>query len=507
MSVNSTDPRLHETPSNSRLARYTGWNLFGFCAPMAVALVAIPILTRQMGDDRFGVLALVWMLIGYFTLFDLGLGRAMTRLTAAKLARREQAEVPAIFWTALGLMFLLGLVGAAVLIGLTPKLVHEWLKIPPHLQAEVLWSFLAAAVGLPVVVMTASLIGVLEAYQRFRLINIIRVPMGIYTFAGPLCVLPFTHNLFPMVVVLTVGRVIEGSIYFAYCLRAAPALRHQHVFRRDLVRPLFAVGGWMTVSNMAMPLLVHMDRFLIGRLMAMSAVAFYATVAEVVVKLLIFPRAWVSVLFPSFTAQHVTQSQGAAGLYVRGIKGLLLFTFPIVLVMSSFAGEGLQLWLGPKYAAQSVSVMRWLSAGLFVYSLSYVPYSLLQAVGRADKPALLHLMELAGYVVFASFMIRRFGIGGAAMAWFIRSVIEVIVMSTMARRYAPDSERDVARSGVVVAVALLMLGVAAMTPSLGLRLVIVPAELAVFAALSWRWLLSRDERNAFGCWVRERLPT
>ena len=403
-------------------------------------------------------------------------------------------------------MFLLGLVGAAVLIGLTPKLVREWLIIPLPLQTEVLWSFLAAAVGLPVVVMTAGLIGVLEAYQRFRLINIIRVPIGIYAFAGPLCVLPFTHNLFPMVAVLTVGRVIEWSIYFVYCLRVAPALRHQHVFRWDLVRPLFAVGGWMTVSNIAMPLLVHMDRFLIGRWVAMSAVAFYATVAEVVVKLLIFPRAWVSVLFPLFTAQHVTQSQGAAGFYVRGIKGLLLFTFPIVLATSSFAGEGLRLWLGPKYAAQSVSVMRWLSAGLFVYSLSYVPYSLLQAVGRADKPAILHLVELGGYVVFASFMIRRFGIGGAAMAWFIRSVIEVIVISIMAHRYAPNAGRDVARAGVVVAVALLMLGGAAMTPSLMLRLFIVPAELAVFAALSWRWLLSGDERNAFGCWVRERSP-
>jgi O-antigen/teichoic acid export membrane protein len=505
MSVNST-PRLHETPSTGRLVRYTGWNLFGFCAPMLVALAAIPILTRQMGDDRFGALALVWMLVGYFTLFDLGLGRAMTRLTAAKLARQEEDEVPGVFWTALGLMFLLGLAGAALLIGLTPKLVHEWLKIPSHLQGEVLWSFLASAVGLPVVVMTASLIGVLEAYQRFRLINIIRVPMGIYTFAGPLCVLPFSHGLFPMVVVLIVGRVIEWSIYFVYCLRAVPALRQECVFRRDWVRPLFAVGGWMTVSNIAMPLLVHMDRFLIGRLVAMSAVAFYATVAEVVVKLLIFPRAWVSVLFPSFTAQHVTQSQGAAGLYARGIKGLMLFSFPIVLTMSAFAGEGLQLWLGSRYAAQSMSAMRWLTAGLFVYSLSYVPYSLLQGVGRADKPAILHLVELVGYVVFASFMIRRFGIEGAAIAWFIRSMIEAFIMSTMAHRYVPDSGRDVARSGVVVAVALLMLGGAAMVSSLWLRLVIVPAELAIFAVLSWRWLLSGDERDSFACWVREHLP-
>ena len=57
MSVEASDPRLHERPSTGRLARYTGWNLFGFCAPMVVALAAIPILIRQMGDDRFGALA------------------------------------------------------------------------------------------------------------------------------------------------------------------------------------------------------------------------------------------------------------------------------------------------------------------------------------------------------------------------------------------------------------------------------------------------------------------
>ena len=33
----------------------------------------------------FGVLSLVWMFIGYFSLFDLGLGRATTKLVAEKI--------------------------------------------------------------------------------------------------------------------------------------------------------------------------------------------------------------------------------------------------------------------------------------------------------------------------------------------------------------------------------------------------------------------------------------
>src|SRR5215472_2321213 len=88
-----TDPVIQaEAPSsnahltsNRLLARNTLWNLAGSVAPMLVAAVCIPLLIKGLGTDRFGVLTLVWALIGYATLFDLGLGRALTQLVAAKL--------------------------------------------------------------------------------------------------------------------------------------------------------------------------------------------------------------------------------------------------------------------------------------------------------------------------------------------------------------------------------------------------------------------------------------
>jgi O-antigen/teichoic acid export membrane protein len=79
-----------ETPSvhflhGRLLARNVVWNLIGGGAPMLVAVFCIPILAKGLGTDRFGVLALAWALIGYTSLFDLGLGRALTQLVAKKL--------------------------------------------------------------------------------------------------------------------------------------------------------------------------------------------------------------------------------------------------------------------------------------------------------------------------------------------------------------------------------------------------------------------------------------
>src|SRR5712664_4951417 len=108
--------------SGRLLARNTIWNLIGSGAPMIVAVVCIPILIRGLGTDRFGVLTLAWALIGYASLFDLGLGRALTQLVAKKLGAGEEREIPSLAWASLLLMLFLGLAGTAVVVLASPWL-------------------------------------------------------------------------------------------------------------------------------------------------------------------------------------------------------------------------------------------------------------------------------------------------------------------------------------------------------------------------------------------------
>jgi hypothetical protein len=52
--------------------------------------------------------------------------------------------------------------------------------------------FLAASI--PVVIASAGLCGVLEAYQRFDLANAVRLPMGLFNFLSPLFILLISHS-------------------------------------------------------------------------------------------------------------------------------------------------------------------------------------------------------------------------------------------------------------------------------------------------------------------------
>src|SRR3712207_3801756 len=127
--------------SGRLLARNTIFSFAGQIAPLLVALFAVPLLIDGLGTDRFGVLTLAWIVIGYFSLFDLGLGRALTMLVAEKLGMGRERDIPPIVWTALFLMLLLGLIGTAVVSLLSPLLVRDVLKIPEALQSETLHAF------------------------------------------------------------------------------------------------------------------------------------------------------------------------------------------------------------------------------------------------------------------------------------------------------------------------------------------------------------------------------
>src|SRR5687767_6165711 len=131
------------------LARNTTLNLVGVGVPMVAAFVAIPLLIAGMGTARFGILTIGWVVVGYFGLFDLGLGRALTKMVAERLGTGRSDEVPSLVWTGILAMFGMGVVGAAVLALATPWLVHGALNIPAELRPEAAKAFYLLAASLP----------------------------------------------------------------------------------------------------------------------------------------------------------------------------------------------------------------------------------------------------------------------------------------------------------------------------------------------------------------------
>jgi O-antigen/teichoic acid export membrane protein len=477
------------------LAKNTIFNLFGQGSPLLVALVAIPLLIKHLGTERFGVLTLIWVITGYFSLFDLGLGRALTQLVADKLGQEKHQEIPALFWTALLMMLALGVLGVAILLPCSSWLVYEVLHIPPFLQAESYQSLYLIALFLPMIISTPSLRGLLEAHQRFDLTALMSIGTGIYTFLSPLGVIHFSQQLVPIVAVLLLGRSVAWGVYLVLSFKLIPALRHDIKIQRTLVKPLLNFGGWMTLSNIVGPIMVYFDRFIIGGMISMAAVAYYTTPYEVIAKLQLIPLAIVGVLFPAFSMSFFHDRSRTEGLFQRGVKYIFLVLFPCCLILNTFAYDGLNLWLGADFARHSTRVVQWLIAGILINSLAFVPFAFLQGIGRPDLPAKLHLCELPFYLVALWLLIKVWGIEGAALAWFLRASVDTMLLFFLANRLMPVARPSLRLMGLLLGYGLLVLSLASFLSNIVMKVCFFLSAVVIFLVWAWFFILDPEERK------------
>lgn len=477
------------------LVRNSAWNLAGHLLPLLAAVVAIPILIEAMGVERFGVLMLAWVVIGYFSLFDLGLGRAMTQLLAEKLGQGRSGDIAPLVWTGLSLMAGLGIVGALLLLALSGWLLAHGFGVAAALQAEVAaaWNWLIWAI--PAVILSTGLRGVLEAMQRFDLVNWVRIPVGVLMFVAPVLALPFSNQIDVMVALLLGLRVLMGLAYALMALRVWPALKRPARLSGAAARRLLTFGGWMTVTNVVGPLMVFGDRFVIGAVLGAAAVAYYATPHEVITRLLIIPAALVGVLFPIFASSLVSDRLRAVDLFQRGWRWVLLLVFPPVLLAVVFADDLLRLWISEEFAQHGAVVLMWLAAGVLLNSLAQLPFAWVQAAGRPDLTAKLHLAELPPYLLLLWFFMHQWGLAGAAAAWALRAAFDCAVLAFMAAQIESGLRRQLRIDAGLVVLSLLVLAVGAGLTALLHEALFVGLTLVIFVYLGWSRLLRQEERT------------
>lgn len=488
--------------SGSMIARNTLLNLIGQALPLLVGVVTIPLVVHGLGTDRFGLLSLAWVVLGYFTIFDLGLGRATTKYVAEALGKGESDQVPEIIWTAVTFQAALGFIGAIVLFGITDLLVERVLNIPPELVVEAKDTFHLLALSIPLVLVSSSFSGVLEAAQRFDLVNAVRIPSSILTFILPLVGLYLGFGL-PGIVVLILLARLGTLIALAWMdFRIVPDLRGHSV---SLARfsSLFSFGGWVMISSIVGPFLVYLDRFLIGSLLTMAAVAYYTAPYEMITRLWIVSASLSMTLFPAFSAlDGVRDRERLSIFFARSIKYVLLISGTIIVLIVVYAEQILQIWLGGDFAAESTAAMQVLALGVLINSLAQTPFALLQGVGRPDLPAKFHLIELPIYVGIAWILIGEFGIAGAAGAWTVRVALDTVLLFMVTFKIYRISPNLLAEEGMKRAIIGLAIfaGIAYVLKEvtyalpISVQSLIITGFLGLSAWIGWSFVMDESDR-------------
>ncbi len=494
----------------SLLVRNTGLSFIALVLPIPFAILTVPYLIGGLGTERFGLLSLAWSLIGYFNLFDLGLGRATTKFVAEALGKNQLERIPHIIWTSLVVQMAFGAFGAAVLAFCTPLIVSRFLKMSPSVLVEARQTFYLLSLATPLVICSRNLRGVLEASQRFDFIACIQIPASLLNVSLPAIGVLLRLRL-PQIIGMIIGLwVISATAYLFVCFRLFPALRRSVSAHRDLIRPLLSFGGWIALCNLLVPLLVSFDRFAIGALLSVSVVAYYTVPCDMVLRLLIIPGVIGTTLFPAFSMLHARSHESLERYYLRSLKYVLLVMIPLVVVGILFASEILRLWLGKEFMIRSTAVFQILAVGMLLNALSQMPANLLDGIGRPDMRAKVFLAYIPVYLILLWLLITRLGLLGAALAWTLRSAMELIIFASVASRLVRVRLTALIQQGFFKAVVACGILVGSLSlvriiynPGIWHQSFVTASSLMLFVLIVWRFVLDAVNRQSLSGALRK----
>lgn len=412
------------------VSRNTTYNLVGAIVPVVLSLATVPLYLKMVGPERYGVLAIAWLLLGYFGLFDLGIGRS-TSFRIASLRDAPGAARADTFWAALSVNLGMGLVGGVLLLAAAGYFFGHVFKVDAALRPEIMSAVPLLACAVPIATLTGVLTGAMQGRERFLETNIVSL------------ISTTLFQLFPLAVAYWIGPNISTLLAAAIAARLAAILvlaqrcylefckGHPRRIKRAEISLLLRYGGWVNLTSLFGPLLVMIDRFAIGAVLGAVAVTIYTVPFQLAQRIQILPGALTNALFPRLSASKAEEQKELASAASRTLVALMsLPVLGAIFIVEPF----LRLWVGDEVGLQSGPIGRIVLIGFWVNSFALISFIRLQASGRPDLVTKALLAQIPFYTFALYFALKYFGFVGCAIVFSIRCVADYIILTWLAEK-------------------------------------------------------------------------
>ncbi|MFM0183710.1 flippase [Paraburkholderia aspalathi] len=460
-------------------------NFAGSIVPTFISLATVPAYLHLMGVERYGVINLVWALIGYFSVLDLGTSLA-TENQIAKVRDADDGSVERIFWSACALNLGTGIIGGLIVYFGAFLYIEHGVKIEPAFQREVMASLPWIAISVPLANVSWVFAGAITAVERFASYNTNQTIGTILFQVLPLLAIYCFSPSLAVVIPAAVGARLIAAVLLGIATWRALKLKRIGKPEWRAVADLFRYGRWLLLFSGAGIVSQTLDRVLVGSMLGARFVAYYATPQNLVSRLNILPGAMLRTLFPRLSAS----SRENADQLARGALAFLNGAFTPCVIVALFALEPfLTIWLGASMATACAPVGRILIIGVWLAGQSSILSILIQAQGNPADVARVSWIQLPVFVGALWLAIHTFGILGAATVVVVKALFDYAAFLYFSRLHVGAIVGNMlAHLSFLVVAGVLAASIAA------LPVLIVAAMVLAAANLGWSLHVSSELR-------------
>lgn len=420
--------RLH---TNRSLVLNAAWSLAGHVIPLSVAIISVPLLIHALGNEKFGILTLCWVVAGYFNILDLGLGRSLILAFSRLDKEKDRDAVSRTFWAGSSLLGGIGILTGSALY-LASSTLPALLGVSVDLRDEAAGAFQLVALSLPATLLLPGLSAMPIAWQHQKSLSLIRIPSGILSHLVPIIMLPWTTDLRHLLLANLVLRICILCAHAALCWHLAHVGKATDV--KTSIGSLLADGSWMMLTNIFAPLLMSMDRFVLSHTSGPSLLASYAPPLDLATKAWTLAGVGLAVMFPAMGHFLSSSKEDANRLYRNTLRILIIWTPPLLMCMAGVGRVAIEYWIGAEYSRTGGILMAIFSLGIFWALPGGVAFSAVQASGNSQRAAIIHLVEFPVYLLLLWAAASLSGVFGIACLWSLRHAMDTLLMYHSARQ-------------------------------------------------------------------------
>jgi O-antigen/teichoic acid export membrane protein len=413
----------------SRIVENIFSNWASLVVSIAISFLVTPIIVHSLGNETYGTWTLIASVTGYFTVLDFGVNTAIVRYISSSYAQNDHEQARKVYSTSLAIFAAVALILLifSVVFGFFFQTLFKLYQIP---QLYLYTVFLFSAMDLAFGLLFSVYLGALSGLQEFKFINGSSIIINILKSVAVVYLLTHGYGL------LTLALLQVGStLVRAFCQYWRIKTGYKFLFfrrkyiTRETVKHIYNYSIYSFIIAIALKLLFYTDSLVIGSMIGVSDVTFYAIPSSLLDYLEKFVWAMIAVLVPVISANEAAGKEGGnVNLYVVGTRYSLLVSMPVVISLYFYGNDFITLWMGAEIGERSRWVLRLLLIG-FGFALSQlIAHGILKGISRHKVLAFILAIEAVVNLGMSVALAKPYGIEGVAFGTMVPLIVASLVI-------------------------------------------------------------------------------
>lgn len=395
-----------------------------------VQLIYTPFLIRMLGQSEYGLYSLVYSIIGYLTVLDLGFGNAIIVYTAKYRAQKkydEEKKLHGMFFVIFCILGVVAAIAGLVLYFNVDNLFGSTMTSVELSKAKTMMLILSFNLGITFVFSIYS--SIISAYEKFTFQKVMTI---LNTILKPLFMIPLLFSGYKsvaMCVIITLVNVIVMLSNYIYCRKKLNIKIKFLGFDKALFKTIFGYSFFIFLGVIVDKINWSVDQFVLGAVSGTIAVSIYSIASQLNTLFLNLSTAVSNVLLPKISkmvANKVTPIQLTDEMIKVGrIQNYIIFLVASGLTL--FGKEFIIWWAGPEFK-ESYYVALLLIIPLCFPLIQNLGLSIMQAMNKYKFKSISTFVMALFNIIISYYLAKSHGPIGVAIGTAISLVICNIIL-------------------------------------------------------------------------------